>query len=103
MPLAIGQPADTRSWRSFACHLFTTALCTTSFHPPFGERSKILNSARASDLAWLPPAVHSNCSEAVCLAAKNLKLFAISLPQQCRDLCQYREVSTRTIAETAEA
>ena len=30
--------------------------------PPFGERSKILNSLRASDLVWLPPTVHSNCS-----------------------------------------
>src|SRR6266700_3196478 len=31
------------------------------------------------------------------LGCKNLKLFTISLPQQCRDLCQYREVSTSTI------
>ena len=31
------------------------------------------------------------------LGCKNLKLFAISLPQQCRDLCQYREASTSTI------
>src|SRR6266700_5173854 len=31
------------------------------------------------------------------LGCKNLKLFAISFPLQCRDLCQYREVSTSTI------
>src|SRR6266704_1958200 len=30
-----------------------TALCTTSFHPPFSECSKILNSVRASDLALI--------------------------------------------------
>ena len=35
--------------------------------PPFGE---ISNSLRASNLAWLPPTVHSNYSEAVCLAAR---------------------------------
>ena len=58
--------------------------------PPLSESSKFLNSLRASDLAWLPPAVHSNCSEAVCLAARTLLL-------QCRDLRQYREVSTHTI------
>jgi hypothetical protein len=52
--------------------------------PPFGEGSKILNSVRASNLAWLPPTVHSNCSEAVCLAARTL-------------LLQCREVSTPTI------
>src|SRR6266567_3865183 len=28
-------------------------LGTTSFTPPFGERSKISNSLRISDLAWL--------------------------------------------------
>ena len=37
-----------------------TVMCTTSFHPSFGERSKILNSVRASNLAWLPLTVHSN-------------------------------------------
>ena len=47
-----------------------SCMCTTSFHPPLSECSKILNSVRASDLAWLPPAAHSNCSEAVCLAAR---------------------------------
>ena len=57
-----------------------TALGTTSFTPPFGEGSKILNSLRASDLAWLPPTAHGNCSEAA-------RTFAISLPPQCRDLC----------------
>src|SRR6266568_5321570 len=31
------------------------------------------------------------------LGCKNLKLFAINLPQQCRDLCQYRRVYTSTI------
>ena len=31
-------------------------------------------------LAWLPPTVHGNCSEAA-------RTFAISLPPQCRDLC----------------
>ena len=41
----------------------STACCTTSFTPPFSERSGILNSVRASNFAWLPPAVHSNCSE----------------------------------------
>ena len=46
------------------------AMCTTSFHPPLSESSRILHLVRASDLAWLPPTVHSNCSEAVCLAAR---------------------------------
>ena len=60
-------------------------MCTTSFHPPpFGEGSKFLNSVRASNLAWLPPTVYSNCSEAVCLAARTL-------------LLRCREVSTPTI------
>jgi hypothetical protein len=54
--------------------------------PPFGEHSKILNSVRASNLV----AVHSNCSKAVCLAARTLLL-------QCCDLRQYHEVSARTI------
>src|SRR6266566_9295293 len=31
------------------------------------------------------------------LGCKNLKLFAISLPQQCCNLCQYRRVYTSTI------
>jgi hypothetical protein len=35
-----------------------------------GEGSKILNSLRASDLAWLPPTVHSNCSERLWLRAR---------------------------------
>ena len=51
----------------------TTALCF------LGEGSKISNSLRASDLAWLPPTAHGNCSEAA-------RTFAISLPPQCRDL-----------------
>ena len=37
--------------------------------PPFSERSKISNSVRASNLAWLPPAVHSNYSERLWLHA----------------------------------
>ena len=48
--------------------------------PPVGERSKFLNSLRASDLAWLPPTAHGNCSEAA-------RTFAISLLSQYRDLC----------------
>jgi len=40
-----------------------TAMCTTSFHPPFGERSKILHSVRASNLA-------NNCSERLWLHAR---------------------------------
>src|ERR1700723_533706 len=55
-------------------------MCTTSFysqlhdqlHPPFSERSEILNSVRASNFAWLPPAVHSNCSERLWLHARTL-------------------------------
>ena len=47
-----------------------TAMCMTSFHPPFSERSRILNSVRASNLAWLPPTVHSNCSERLWLHAR---------------------------------
>ena len=34
--------------------------------------SKILNSLRASDLTWLPPTVHSNCSEWLWLHARTL-------------------------------
>src|SRR6266567_9245145 len=45
------------------CTATATAMCTTSFTPPFGERSKISNSVRGSNFAWLPPAVYSNCSE----------------------------------------
>ena len=65
-------------------------------HPPFSERCEISNSVLASNLAQLPPAVHSNCSEAVCLAATTL-LLAIGLLPQCRDLYQYRKVPTHTI------
>ena len=45
-------------------------MCMTSFHPPFSEGSKILNSVRASNLAWLPPTVYSNCSERLWLHAR---------------------------------
>ena len=45
---------------------------TTSFHPPFGECSKILHSVRASNLAWLPLAVHSDYSERMCLYARTI-------------------------------
>ena len=41
-------------------------------HPPFSERSEILNSVRISNFAWLPPAVHSNCSERLWLHARTL-------------------------------
>ena len=50
-------------------------MCTTSFHPPFGKCSKILNSVRASNLVWFM------------LGCKNLRA-AIGLSPQCRDLCQ---------------
>ena len=40
--------------------------------PPFGEGSKILNSVHASDLAWLPPTVHSNYSKRLWLHARTL-------------------------------
>jgi hypothetical protein len=40
-------------------------MCTTSSHPPFGERSKILHSVRASNLA-------SNCSERLWLPARTI-------------------------------
>jgi len=43
----------------------STVLCTTSFHPPFSECSKILNSVRASNLA-------SNCSERLWLHARTI-------------------------------
>ena len=68
-------------------------MCMTSFHSPFGEGSKILNLVRASNLAWLPPTVYSNCSKAICLAART---FAISL---CSIVIfvKYHEVSTHTI------
>ena len=46
-----------------------TAMCMTSFHPSFSERSKISNSVRASNLAGLPPTVHRNCSERLWLHA----------------------------------
>ena len=38
--------------------------------PPFSERCEISNSVPASNLAQLPPAVHSNCSERLWLHAK---------------------------------
>ena len=53
-----------------SCNRLHTLICTTSFTPPFGERCEILNSVRASNLAWLPPTVHSNCSERLWLHAK---------------------------------
>jgi len=62
--------------------------------PPFGEGSKILNSVRASNLAWLPPTVH------VIVA----KPYAwLQEPLQSAFLCsavifiKYRKVSTCTI------
>ena len=42
-------------------------------------------SVRASNLAWLPPTVYSNCSEAVCLAARTRSVVIF---------IKYREVST---------
>jgi len=43
--------------------------------------------------AWLPPTVDSNCSEAVCLAARTLRsTFRIVMI-----FVKYREVSTRTL------
>ena len=45
-------------------------------HPPFGERCEISNSLRASNLAWLPLTVHSNCSERLWLHAR---AFLVSL------------------------
>ena len=47
-------------------------LCARPASSPFGERSKISNSLRASDLAWLPPTVHGNCSEWLWLHAKTI-------------------------------
>jgi len=66
----------------------------TSFTPPLGERCEISNSVRTSNLAWLPPIVHSNYSEAVCLAART---FAIAFLRSVVIFVRYREVSTRTI------
>src|SRR6266700_3364576 len=40
--------------------------------PPFSKCSKILHSVRASNLAWLPPAVHSNCNEWLWLHARTI-------------------------------
>ena len=40
-------------------------MCTTSFHPPFSECSKILNSVRVSNLA-------SSCSERLWLHARTI-------------------------------
>ena len=62
--------------------------------PPFGERCDILNSLRASNFAWLPPAVRSNCSEAICLAARTLFLEAFLRSAVIFVKC--RKVSTRT-------
>ena len=65
-----------------------TVLCTTSFHPPFGERCEISNSVRAS-----------------MLSCKNLRDRP---PPQCHDLClnivrfppvRYYQISS-AIAET---
>ena len=67
-----------------------TACCTTSF-PPLWRDS---NSLCASNFAWLPPAVHSNCSEAVCLAARTLFLEAFLCSAVIFVKC--RKVSTRT-------
>ena len=63
-------------------------MCMTSFTPLLCERSKILNSARASNLAWLPPTVYSNCSEAIYLAARTRSVVIF---------IKYREVSTYMI------
>ena len=54
---------------------------------------EISNSVRASNLAWLPLTIHSNCSERLYLAVrtlllKDLKLFAISFSLQCYNLYQ---------------
>ena len=49
--------------------------------PPFSEGSKFLNSVRASDFAWLPPAVHSNCSERLWLHART---FLVALENRVR-------------------
>src|SRR6266567_8572828 len=40
--------------------------------PPLQRCSKILHSVRASNLASLPPAIHSNCSERMWLHARTI-------------------------------
>ena len=44
--------------------------------PPPPPLWRDLNSLHASNFAWLPPAVRSNCSEAIYLAARTLFLEA---------------------------
>ena len=56
-------------------------------------------SVRASNFAWLPLAIHSNCSEAVCLAARTLLLADLrsAFLRSVVIFVKYREVSTRTV------
>ena len=61
-------------------------MCTTSFHPPL----KKYYFASARELAKLPPTVHSNCSEAVCLAARTFATGIVIF-------IKYRKVSTYII------
>src|ERR1700723_200782 len=85
-------------------------LCSRPASTPLSECSKISNSVRASNLGSLPPAVHSNCSEAVCLAARTLLLADLrsAFLHSIVIFIKYREVSTirycqisSVIAETA--
>ena len=58
--------------RSLICGQMLQLCARPASTPPFGESSKISNSLRASDLAWLPPTLDSNCSERLWLHARTI-------------------------------
>ena len=74
-------------------------MCMTSFHLPLANAPKLV---RVSNLAWLPPTVHSNCSEAVYLATRT---FAISAVLSLSNIVRFPPVRycqiSPAIAETA--
>ena len=60
-------------------------MCTTSFHPPLEK----YYFASARELAKSPPTVHSNCSEAICLAVRT---FTSGGPEAIFDRSSYRDL-----------
>ena len=59
---------DKITW--FIYNRFQVVVTRKTLGTALAPSSKILNSLRASDLAWLPPTVHSNRSERLCLAVR---------------------------------
>jgi hypothetical protein len=74
-------------------------MCTTSFHPPLEK----YYFASARELAKSPPTVHSNCSEAICLAVRTFLSSGLEATflRSVIIFVKYPKVSTYTIHNMA--